>query len=105
MRNLGLIAVFLVFAATSGRAQEVGDAEAGHAFASRLCAICHAIGPEDRESPNASAPTFRRIAEEPGMTATALFVFLQNPHREMPDLILAPEDMRNVIAYILTLKE
>ena len=27
------------------------------------------------------------------MTATALFVILQNPHREMPDLILKQEEM------------
>ena len=85
-------------------AQQGGDAEAGHTFARSLCAVCHAVDAGDGDSPNSSAPTFTRIAAEPGMTATALSVILRNPHREMPDLVLTPEERTNVIAYILTLK-
>lgn len=40
----------------------------------------------------------------PGMTATALSVFLRTPHRAMPDLILKPDEIRNIASYILTLK-
>jgi hypothetical protein len=35
----------------------------------------------------------------------ALYVILQTPHREMPDLILAQQEKDDVIAYILTLKD
>ena len=104
MRVLGpLIFACLAFMGAA-RAQEVGDAERGHAFAGQICAVCHAVDADQTLSPHPNAPTFKRIAAEPGMTATALFVFLQNPHREMPDLILTREDLRNVVAYILTLK-
>jgi cytochrome c len=85
-------------------AQEAGDPAAGHTFARSLCAVCHAVDADTDQSPNPSAPTFSRIAAEPGMTATALSVILRNPHREMPDLILSPDERANVIAYILTLK-
>ncbi len=101
---ISLIFVGFLFGGSGAWAQDVGDPEAGHEFARSLCAICHAVDPDQTVSPHPSAPTFERIAAEPGMTATALFVILRNPHREMPDLILKPDEMRNVIAYILTLK-
>jgi mono/diheme cytochrome c family protein len=99
--------ILALFAAGGGGAlgQDIGDPEKGHAFAQTICAICHGVEAGDTHSPRTTAPTFERIAAEPGMTATALFFILQNPHREMPDLILAPDEMENVIAYILTLKD
>lgn len=99
-----MMCVALISSGSAAMAQEAGDAEAGHTFAQSLCAICHAVEDNQADSPNSSAPTFRRIAAEPGMTATALSVILTNPHRDMPDLVLSPEDRTNVIAYILTLK-
>jgi hypothetical protein len=39
------------------------------------------------------------------MTATALHVFLTTWHPKMPNLILKPEEMRDVIAYILSLRQ
>jgi len=40
-----------------------------------------------------------------GMTAMALRVFLTTSHPKMPNLILAPEQITDVIAYILSLRE
>ena len=105
MRALGLLVLVPSALACAGAyAQESGDAEQGHAFARQVCATCHAVEADRSASPNAGAPTFRRIAAEPGMTAAALRVILSNPHREMPDIVLKPDEMRDVIAYILTLK-
>jgi cytochrome c len=94
----------LMCGGSAAMAQEDGDAAAGHAFARSLCAVCHAVEPDGGSSPNPSAPTFRRVAAEPGMTATALSVFFRSPHREMPDLVLSATDRADLIAYILTLK-
>jgi mono/diheme cytochrome c family protein len=105
MRALSWFACLAIgLAGSVALAQEAGDPAAGHAFARSLCAVCHAVDADGGDSPNSSAPTFTRIAAEPGMTATALSVILRNPHRKMPDLILTPEERTNVIAYILTLK-
>lgn len=82
----------------------VGDAGKGHDFAQEVCARCHAVETGMDSSPFSPAPTFEAIANVPGMTAMALRVVLQNPHRQMPDLMLRPEDLHNVVAYILTLK-
>ena len=105
MRGCGSVALFAILSCGPGAsAQEMRDAAAGHEFARDVCAECHAVEADAVLSPHSSAPTFARIAAEPGMTATALSVILRNPHREMPDLILAPPELANVIAYILTLK-
>jgi mono/diheme cytochrome c family protein len=105
LRFAAPIVALLAFGGGGAQAQEVGDAEKGHAFAQTLCAICHGVEPGAMQSPHASAPTFERVAAEPGMTAMALYVILQTPHREMPDLILAQQEKDDVIAYILTLKD
>jgi hypothetical protein len=46
------------------------------------------------------------IATVPGMTAAALLAALQTSHRErtMPNLILPPNELRDVVAYVLSLK-
>ncbi len=39
------------------------------------------------------------------MTATALAAFLRSPHPTMPNLILNDEEARDVISYILSLRD
>ena len=46
----------------------------------------------------------KEIANTSGMTATALTVWLQTSHPTMPNIILEPNDVSNVVAYILSLK-
>jgi len=48
---------------------------------------------------------FREITNAPWITATALRVFLGTSHPKMPNLILTPEEMADVIAYILSLQD
>ncbi|HWE20097.1 MAG TPA: c-type cytochrome [Hyphomicrobiaceae bacterium] len=96
---------FLVgaLAGSTAAAQEVGDARKGLVFAQRVCAECHGVAPG--QIVPATAPTFRAIANTPGMTALALNVFLRTPHRSMPNLVISDGDRDNVIAYILSLRD
>ena len=50
-----------------------------------------------------SAP-LEDVANTSGVTATALRVWLQSSHPTMPNIILEPNDLSNVVAYILSLK-
>ena len=50
-------------------------------------------------------PELSGYCKHQGMTATALRVFLTTSHPKMPNLILAPEQITDVIAYILSLRE
>ena len=98
-------AVALAVSAAAAFAQQAGDASRGHAYAVMNCAACHSIEPGGAASPNPNAPVWRDIANMPGMTAIALRVFLSTPHQKMPDLVIAPSDMVDLIAYILTLQK
>ena len=52
-----------------------------------------------------TAPPFKDVAKTPGMTGTALRVWLSTSHPTMPNIIVEPTDMDNVIAFIVSLKE
>jgi mono/diheme cytochrome c family protein len=80
-----------------------GDAAAGKRFAATQCAGCHGVD-RSEHSRNRAAPSFAAIAESPGLTATAIRVWLQSPHPTMPNIKLNDEDKDNVIAYLLSLK-
>ena len=109
--QIGLLSLKVVcYAAASmpliaaAQAQEAGDPRRGLAFAQRVCAECHAVLPTQSTSPRPELATFATIANTPGMTGTALAVWLRTPHKSMPDLMLEPEDRNNVIAYIVSLR-
>ncbi|KAB2917101.1 MAG: cytochrome c [Hyphomicrobiaceae bacterium] len=85
-------------------AQELGDVRQGLAYARKVCAECHAVVPSQLASPNPDAPSFASVANTPGMTATALHVWLHTSHPTMPNLILEPDTVDDVVAYILSLR-
>ncbi|MBV8526033.1 MAG: hypothetical protein JOY71_28640 [Acetobacteraceae bacterium] len=98
------LAAVLAVAALRAHAQD-GDVAAGHAFAREACNACHMVEAKQRIPRRiVIAPAFRDIANTPGITATALRVFLTTTHPKMPNLILTPEESADVIAYILSLR-
>jgi mono/diheme cytochrome c family protein len=107
MRALIVSVVFnIVGVVTTVQAQEVGDIRQGRRLALDICASCHAVHANESLSPDAAAPSFRAIAHTPGMTATALRVWLTaHPHHRMPNLILSGQQVRDVSAYILSLQD
>ena len=96
--------VALVAAAYGAHAQSAGDVAKGHQFAQQICSECHTVEKGQRPSPNGQAPNFETIAKTPGMTAIALTAVLHTPHRNMPNIIIADDDLRNVVAYVLSLQ-
>jgi mono/diheme cytochrome c family protein len=99
------LAVALAATAFNAKAQD-GDIAAGHAFAREACKACHIVEAEEGSSRMiVIGPAFRNIANTPGMTATAIRVFLTSSHPKMPNLILTPEEIADVSAYILSLRD
>ena len=92
-------------AAVPVAAQSGGDVSRGLAYAQKTCAECHAVLPSQTTSPRPGLATFKNVANTPGMTATAILVWLQTPHPTMPNLMIATSDRDDVIAYITSLKE
>jgi mono/diheme cytochrome c family protein len=85
---------------------DVGDAAQGLAYAQKTCAGCHnVLGTGAAVSPNKDAPPFKHIANTPGMSITALTVWSRTSHPTMPNFVIPPNDMDNLIAYIMSLRD
>ena len=65
---------------------------------------CHAVEKNDPYSRDVFAPNFSAIAQSPRMTGMALSVFLRTPHQNMSALVLATQEMLDVIADIESLE-
>jgi mono/diheme cytochrome c family protein len=103
IRRTPLIAA-LVATTLSAHAQD-GEIAAGHSFARAACSACHVVDAEERPPRRIFiGPAFRNIANTPGITATALRVFLTTSHPKVPNPIVTTEQMADVIAYILSLR-
>lgn len=103
--------VAAVVATTTGvMAQQAGDPAKGRQYAVMICSACHSVtalpAGASPSSPNQTgqAISFEAIAATPGMTELALNVFFRSPHPTMPNLIVQPADVRDLTAYILSLK-
>jgi mono/diheme cytochrome c family protein len=107
MRLTCLIFTLLIGAvagASQIQAQQLSDWQRGRLLARQVCAECHAVERNQYSSHYSLAPSFTAVARTSGMTGMALNVFLHTSHRYMPNLILSDEQVRGVIAYILSLK-
>jgi mono/diheme cytochrome c family protein len=101
-------ALALMAGSTVAGAQDWGDARQGLEYAQKMCAECHAVSEWQARSPVPDAPPFKAIANTPGMTGTALVVWFRTSHpllpKTMPNLVIEDDDLDNVIAYILSLR-
>jgi len=86
-----------------GAAPETESIAEGHRLAKAWCQTCHAIDLKTAGTANA-APDFVAVANQPSTTELALKVFLRSNHRNMPNLILEPEQADSLVSYVLSLK-
>lgn len=105
MRINWLLALPILIAAPGiAEAEKYGDPVRGQIYAKETCSECHGLTSADLLSPVAEATHFVTLANTPGMTGTALAVWLQTPHPSMPNFVIEPKDRDDVIAYIVSLK-
>lgn len=93
------ILAFLL-AATPVAAQDVGQ---GHAIARQWCSGCHQVELAARPPKNV-APSFLSVVQDPATTRISLAAFLSSSHQNMPDFSLTRQEIRDVSAYILSLR-
>lgn len=98
-----LSAMAPIFASAPAAAADLpGDAAAGRGIALQSCAGCHVVAERQPRPGMDGAPAFVTLARDPAVTETSLRVFLQTPHRRMPNLILSNQEIDDVISYILS---
>lgn len=98
-----LIAAALALLAGTVAAPAAENVAAGKALAERWCSSCHLVSPE-QTSATTEAPPFATIAERPQEEIEELDVFLAQPHPPMPPVNLSRQEIKDVLAYIASLK-
>ena len=106
MKRHAVIAVICGVAA--GAPAMAQDRVNGEKLAKAKCAVCHIV---DEEGPASgerqAAPTFSSIAQRPKVTRAFLDSWLSGPHpgHGMPNFFLTYTEVRDVSAYILSLRK
>jgi cytochrome c len=83
---------------------KVGEPENGLKIARALCATCHLIGEPPNSATAADIPSFPSIANRPNQSTERLTNWLIEPHAPMPNPHLTRKEIRDLAAYILTLR-
>ena len=114
-RLLNALILVLVAAVTTAQAQPqdvAGDINAGHNVALNTCSTCHVAAADQPFAPMLlrPAPNFRDLANRPSTSAQSLRQFLTTTHMDlataqgMPNPMLTDDQLRDVIAYVLSLR-
>jgi mono/diheme cytochrome c family protein len=106
MLGAGLqVAAALGLAAPVAHGQTEAAVARGQEIAERLCAGCHAIdGRQGSTVQGTDVPSFRALANRPFRTPESLQAFIMTPRHPMPAIPLELSEIRDVVAYIQSLK-
>ena len=102
-RTIGVFVVLAVVVEAAWSGDANADAQRGQLLSEQSCSQCHGVGPA-QPSPNLKAPAFSAIAAERSATDYSLHVFLRTPHFSMPNFVLKPDDVDDIVSYIASLK-
>src|SRR5579859_2522829 len=85
-------------------AQETGDPADGRHLAGTFCSNCHIITPTKQAVGSNHVPTFSAVANRPSTTPASLRKSMLRPHPQISNLQATPDELRDLIAYILSLR-
>jgi mono/diheme cytochrome c family protein len=97
-------ALMLGFAGPALAQSVPGNAQTGQQLSQRLCSTCHIVDRDLTAARPADVPSFPAIADRPGATAELLAGRIIIPHPAMPGVSLTSSELRDILAYILSLK-
>ena len=100
---LALAAFFFMRVRGAAEATPAASVSEGHRLAKAWCESCHATESHVLEMPG-EPPSFQAIANQPGIMPLALKVFFRTSHKDMPNLVIAPDKADALASYILSLK-
>jgi mono/diheme cytochrome c family protein len=99
------VALLSLAAETISCSAQPVDPKRGHELATRLCSQCHLVDRSPTSGMLADVPSFPAIAARPNATAQYLAGRIIVPHPEMPGVQLTVHDLRDIVAYIMSLKQ
>jgi mono/diheme cytochrome c family protein len=102
--SLLLLGVVVLLPLRKLAAQTEGDPDAGRKLAQTWCVNCHIVDASQRSGSSTGAPSFPAIAAMKTTTFMGLQAFLQTPHDRMPDLHLSRDEIDDIAAFVVSLK-
>ena len=105
-----LVSVMLLLVALSrpsagqGLPRTPTDPSNGRRIAELMCSSCHIVSPEKQATAVVGVPSFAAIANHAGQSPERLAGAIIIPHPPMPTVSLTNAEMRDIIAYILSLR-
>lgn len=86
-------------------AQSVGtDPGKGRELAERLCSTCHIVDASPGNIAKSDVSSFFSIANKPDQSQDRLARAIIFPHPAMPSVSFSSQELRDIIAYIISLK-
>lgn len=99
--TLSALAAALLAAALAPAHAATTDPAAGRHIAETTCSACHDVGaapaPQDSQR---RAPSFLAISRMPSTTELSIKVYMRTSHPKMPNIILTPDEIDSIAAYI-----
>jgi cytochrome c1 len=114
---LAIVAVSAAGASLAANAQVKpveGNAEDGRTLALRACTGCHVVAPDQSFKPiyigPPRPPDFKEIANQPRVTAASLRHHVETlpavpKNLDMANPLLSSQELRDVVAFIITLRD
>ena len=111
--SIGLVVFWMAVCSAWGQESNTADIRAGHQLAAMLCGTCHVAAPDQPFEPilEPPAPSFDSIVKRKDFSADWLQNFLTTTHRGldmpkgMPNPYLADYQVKQVIAYLMSLRK
>ena len=100
---IALAALLLIRLHVADGAPRPDDASAGRRLAQAWCSECHALN-ASAPGKSSRAPDLVQIANRTSTTELSLKVFFRTSHRDMPNIIIAPDQADDLAQFILGLK-
>lgn len=91
--------------AAAATGPENADITAGDRLAHNLCINCDVVDTRSPVLRTDRVPSFPWIANQEGETATSITVWLNVSHERMPNYTLTDDQIREVSAYIMSLRK
>jgi hypothetical protein len=116
LRAAWAVVALLVTAFSTPLKADGSPGQPGLVLAQEYCSACHRVSAEQAPPSRVTvstgvateeyeAPSFRQIATRPGRDADYLRAFIQAPHYPMREQMFIPEELEQIVIYILSLKD
>ena len=102
--SVTVAAAALVSAVSAPAFAQPASAERGRELSQRLCTNCHVVDARAGGPVRVDVPTFAAIAARPDVSAEKIAGAIIIPHPAMPGVQLTVPEIRDIVAYMLSLK-